>query len=513
MVEGSGPELSSDTYNVLRVRLRAAAFALCIGSFAFLIWGLISPPPPKEASNVLWLCHVAHVVALAVIGASLYVRCPCSVSKLRVAEFLIFGLTGLFFAALQWEGCHYWAQHGNNGLLAVSVKATVGYWYALIFTYALFIPNSWRRASVAIGSMAALPVALTMLMRWQSPAIHAVITTDQLVEQILMMGLGFGIAVYGTHKIGTLRREAFAAKQLGQYRLRELLGSGGMGEVYLAEHQLLKRPCAVKLIRAGQATDPRALARFEREVRATAKLSHWNSVEVFDYGHTEDGSFYYVMEFLPGLSLAELVRRHGPLPPERVVHLLRQTCDALREAHGLGLIHRDIKPGNIFAAERGGVHDVAKLLDFGLVKPLAENQNTQLTQDGAITGSPLYMSPEQAMDDKSPDARSDIYSLGAVAYFLLTGQPPFDGDRALKILFAHAQQEPVPPSRLNSDIPQDLEQVVLRCLAKQPGHRYPDATSLKQALSECEVSSRWGDAEASAWWQGVRHEPAVPVMA
>ncbi|MBL9123519.1 MAG: serine/threonine protein kinase, partial [Planctomycetaceae bacterium] len=393
LVEGSGPELSAETYNLLRVRLRAAAFALCLGSFVFLVWGLISPPPPKASSEVLFGMHVAHVVALAVIGASLFIHCPCSVGKLRINELLIFGLTGAFFAALQWEGCHFWAAHQNEGLLTGSVKATTGYWDALIFTYALFIPNTWKRAAAVIGTMAALPIVLTIVMRWQSPAIASMITVDEVIEQVLMMSLAFGISVYGTHKIGALRREAFAAKQLGQYRLRELLGAGGMGEVYLAEHQLLKRPCAVKLIRANQATDPRALARFEREVRATAKLSHWNSVEVFDYGRTDDGSFYYVMEYLPGMSLAELVRRHGPLPPERVVHLLRQTCDALREAHSFGLIHRDIKPGNIFAAERGGVHDVAKLLDFGLVKPLSEAHDTHLTQDGAITGSPLYMSP------------------------------------------------------------------------------------------------------------------------
>jgi serine/threonine-protein kinase len=192
---------------------------------------------------------------------------------------------------------------------------------------------------------------------------------------------------------------------------------------------------------------------------------------------------------------------------------MRQTCDALHEAHGYGLVHRDIKPGNIFAAERGGVYDVAKLLDFGLVKPLAEHQDTQLTQDGAITGSPLFMSPEQALESESPDARSDIYSLGAVAYYLLTGQPPFDGDRALKILFAHAQQEPRHPSHINSDVPPDLEQVVLRCLAKKPGDRYENAHNLKQALLDCEAAGRWGDAEAAAWWQGTRREAPVVEVA
>ena len=172
-----------------------------------------------------------------------------------------------------------------------------------------------------------------------------------LVEISLMLGLAVVTSVYGTHMVGTLRREAFEARRLGQYRLLRLIGSGGMGEVYLAEHQMMKRPCAIKVIRPSKADDPQALARFEREVHATAKLSHWNTVEIFDYGRADDGTFYYVMEYLPGLSLAQLVERYGPLPPARVVYLLAQVCDALGEAHAAGLIHRDIKPGNIFSAD------------------------------------------------------------------------------------------------------------------------------------------------------------------
>jgi len=173
------------------------------------------------------------------------------------------------------------------------------------------------------------------------------------MQQVLTMVVAAVAAVFGTHLINTLRREAFEARQLGQYRLIESLGTGGMGDVYLAEHRMLKRPCAIKLIRPGQAGDPKVLARFEREVQMTARLSHWNTVEIYDYGRTEDGTFFYVMEYLPGLSLEDLIERHGPLPAERVVHLLRQTCQALREAHAIGLIHRDIKPGNVFVARRG----------------------------------------------------------------------------------------------------------------------------------------------------------------
>ena len=281
-----------------------------------------------------------------------------------------------------------------------------------------------------------------------------------------------------------------------------------MGEVYLAEHQLLKRPCAIKLIRPGKARDPRASRASSAKFAATAKLSHWNTVEIFDYGSTEDGTFYYVMEYLPGLSLAELVERFGPLPPERVIYLLTQTCDALREAHSLGLIHRDLKPGNIFAAHRGGVYDVAKLLDFGLAKLAVDMPSAQLTQEGMITGSPLYMATEQALGESEPDVRTDIYSLGAVMYFLLTGRPPFDNDNPMKVLVAHAHDEVAPPSTLRPDIPADLEQIVLRCLAKKPGQRFLSAASLGTALSECESAGLWsanrrpigGHTSASRQW-------------
>ena len=253
---------------------------------------------------------------------------------------------------------------------------------------------------------------------------------------LLMLAVG---STFGARTMSRLRRQVVEARKLGQYRLRRRIGCGGMGEVYLAEHQLLKRPCAVKLIRPCAATDPRALARFEREVRLTATLSHPNTVDVYDYGRAEDGTYYYVMEYLRGLSLAELVERHGPLPPERAVYLLRQVCGALREAHAAGLIHRDLKPSNIFAARRGGMEDVAKLLDFGLVRPAPTAGAAHLSAEGQIVGTPLFMSPEQARGAHELDERSDIYSLGAVAFYLLTGRPPFEGDDGITVMIAHAR--------------------------------------------------------------------------
>jgi serine/threonine-protein kinase len=264
----------------------------------------------------------------------------------------------------------------------------------------------------------------------------------------------------------------------------------------------------VKLIRTEGTTDPRALERFEREVRLTATLSHPNTVEIYDYGRAEDGTYYYVMEYLPGLSLAELVERYGPLPPSRAVYLLRQVCGALREAHAAGLIHRDIKPSNIIAARRGGMDDVAKLLDFGLVRPSAIARGASISGDGQILGTPLFMSPEQAARGREVDERSDIYSVGAVAYYLLTGRPPFEGADGLSVLIAHARDPVTPPSRVRPGIPKDLERVVMLCLAKDPAERYPDAASLDRALGACGCSGNWDQDLAARWWRDYGRAPA-----
>jgi serine/threonine-protein kinase len=375
-------------------------------------------------------------------------------------------------------------------------------WMILIFNYSLFIPNTARRASVVLGIMVLLPL-LIMLSTWfLDPVIAQTYDGTLIFSSFLRLFLAAATGVAGVATISRLRVEAFEAKQLGQYKLRRLIGEGGMGEVYLAEHLLMKRPVAIKLIRPNKANDPQALARFEREVRATAKLSHWNSIEIFDYGHTPDGTFYYVMEYLPGMSLAEMVERYGALPPERVIFLLAQVCDALGEAHDLGLLHRDIKPGNIYSAIRGGKCDVAKLLDFGLAKPIYQTDapSLDLTAAGSITGSPLYMSPEQASGQSEPDARSDIYALGAVAYFLLTGRPPFNGENPIQVLLAQATQEVTPPSRHRREIPADLEQIVLRCLAKQPSERYSSTVELADALRACSSHGRWNHRTADTWW-------------
>jgi serine/threonine-protein kinase len=275
-----------------------------------------------------------------------------------------------------------------------------------------------------------------------------------------------------------------------------------MGEVWLAEHHLLKQPCAIKLIRTELVGDPTTLSRFRREVQATAMLAHPNTVRIYDYGIAEDGTFYYTMEYLPGLTLQELVEKDGPVPPERVVSLLRRACSALGEAHALGLVHRDIKPGNLIVSQLGGVPDVLKLLDFGLVRSApGDRDQERLSLQGYVIGTPAYLSPEQASGQRDLDARSDIYSLGSVGYFLLSGHPPFEGKTLHHVMVAHREQ-PVPPlCAAGGTIPADVEAVIRRCLEKDPSHRSPDVVSLEHALAECTCAEEWTQSKAARWWQ------------
>ncbi len=502
LVEGSGVELTRETEALLRRRLRLAVTLLAAGFTLFLIRHFFDADYGSAAERALLGLHAVVTAALGALAGVIWHRMSIPIRALRWLELAVFALPAVFFLVLQYFSTLYWASQGF-------FRFDVGLWLMLIFTYALFIPNTIRRAAVVIAGLAAAPIALLAAMVLFLPALTSCACPDTITGVVLMLGLAGVGSVFGVDTIGSLRQEAFKARKLGQYHLRRRIGAGGMGEVFLAEHQLLKRPCVVKLIHPDRTGDERALARFQREVRAMAKLSHWNTVEVFDYGRTEEGTFYYVMEYLPGMSLAELVDRYGPLPPERVIHFLRQACDALREAHSMGLIHRDIKPGNIFAAKRGGVYDVTKLLDFGLVKPVLDEQPVELTREGTITGSPLYMAPEQATGESPADARSDIYALGAVGYFLLTGRPPFQSDRAIKVMIAHAREAVVPPSQHQPHIPPDLEQIILRCLEKPPEDRFPSAEAVADALDGCEAAVQWNRQRAESWWQG--QESPLPV--
>jgi hypothetical protein len=309
--------------------------------------------------------------------------------------------------------------------------------------------------------------------------------------------------IYGLH------HEIREVRRLGQYVLGDLIGEGGMGAVYRAEHALLRRPTAIKLLSPTRA-GPESIARFEREVQLTARLTHPNTVAIYDYGRTPDGTFYYAMEYLDGLSLEALVDRFGPQPAARVVHILVQATEALAEAHALGLIHRDVKPANILFCERGGIPDSVKLVDFGLVKNLTPGAGPELTQTDALTGTPLYLAPESILTPTSVDHRVDIYALGGVAYFLLTGQPPFGGRTVLEVCGHHLHSIPKPPSEhLGFALPSTLEALVLRCLAKNPDERPADANALHVALVDCARSSPWNSSVARGWWQTFRAEEAA----
>jgi hypothetical protein len=313
------------------------------------------------------------------------------------------------------------------------------------------------------------------------------------------------VVLLGTFVIERLGKRAaratIRARQLGQYTLEEKIGEGGMGEVYRAHHAMLRRPTAVKLLRVDRASKT-DIARFEREVRLTSRLTHPNTIAIFDYGRTADGVFYYAMELLPGVSLDRLVKTLGPLPPARVIHILRQVCESLAEAHGIGLIHRDIKPANIIVCERGGAFDVAKVLDFGIVKDLSGNGDQDLTRAGTFTGTPQYLSPEAIRTPGEVDARSDIYALGAVAYFLLTGRPVFEGLTVPEVCAKHLNDPPMPLSEAaDQEIPEDLERVVLACLEKDPMSRPGTVTELYEELSACEDSGSWSREDARRWWE------------
>lgn len=295
--------------------------------------------------------------------------------------------------------------------------------------------------------------------------------------------------------------------RLGPYLLKEKLGSGGMGEVYLAEHRLMKRHCAVKLIHPENASDTEMRDSFEREAKATAQLTHWNTIQIYDYGTSEDGRFYYVMEYLKGVNLWHYVKNYGPMPPGRVVYVLRQLCDALYEADCAGLVHRDIKPSNIFLTERGRACDVVKLLDFGLVQTISKNPIQLRNVSTKLHGSPSYMCPEQAVG-LTPDCRGDLYSLGAVAYFLLTGHPPFVDDNPIMLVVAHATTQVPTFEEIGVTVPRDLSSIVLKCLARDPKDRFETARELREALELCDCIRDWSWKQAEDWWEHFR--PTAP---
>jgi eukaryotic-like serine/threonine-protein kinase len=323
----------------------------------------------------------------------------------------------------------------------------------------------------------------------------------------LVAALLLGLTLLARRLESRMRDAVIEAGQLGQYALEEKIGEGGMGSVYRARHAMLRRPTAVKLLEPAKTTEV-SVARFEREVQLTSQLNHPNTITIYDYGRTGEGIFYYAMEFLDGFSLDVLVQRFGPQPDGRVIQILLQVCGSLVEAHTAGLIHRDIKPANIMLTRRGGVCDFVKLLDFGLVKAVDSEKMRTLTAADAITGTPLYIAPETVLDSNGTDARSDLYSLGAVGYFLLTGRPVFDTGGVMEIMKAHVDKKPIAPSkRLARPMSRELEQLILMCLEKMPQDRPQSAAEMAERLAGCSAAQPWSAADAESWWR--QYQPTV----
>lgn len=505
--EGEAGASESADDSLLRRRIRAAAVVLFVAKLAFLIRSaiLFGHAAPLDG---------AILAALFLTAAWLHNPRNSSRFRLRTVETVIFlGLSIQLGVQLHTDLHQLVTQdpesQGNVTPAAVKFVATVKdqiiATFGMMMIYGMFIPNTARRAALMVFLMAVAPaivialnetsiVAIEMFRRRHIPA------AGLFSGNLLALAVGAGCAIYGTAILNRWRNRAIEAEQLGQYRLGDKIGSGGMGDVYLAQHRLLKRTCAVKLIRADLSEDPVMLTRFEREVQATATLTHWNTVQVFDYGHTADGTFFYVMEHLHGRNLRQIVHEHGRLPEERVVFILRQVCDALREAAEHNLVHRDIKPSNIFLAHVGARFDVVKLLDFGLVRPLAGMHDPELSGTNQIKGSPRYMCPEQAQG-VSPDIRGDLYSLGAAAYFLLSGRPPFDLQNSLQLVIAHATESPCSFADIGVEVSPALEAIVLKCLQKNPDDRFQNPDEMLRSLERLPIASHWTWQEAERWWR------------
>ncbi|MBI3982891.1 MAG: serine/threonine protein kinase [Gemmatimonadetes bacterium] len=377
-------------------------------------------------------------------------------------------------------------------------------WIALlILIHPTIVPNSTGKmllAGVSAATMDVVGIALAAARGVPLPP------AGTLAWMVLPNYAAALVAVMPARMIQHLARQVAEARELGSYELEALLSRGGMGEVYRARHRLIRRPAAVKLIRP-DASSHRDMpanvlrARFWREAEAAMSLSSPHTIALYDFGIEPDGTYYYVMELLNGVDLQELVERFGALPAARVSHLLIQVCDSLAEAHACGQVHRDIKPANIYACRVGQEADFVKVLDFGLVKFAARDGDVLQTQPDVALGTPAFMAPETALGSRDVDYRADLYSLGCVAYWLLTGSLVFQGDSPQRMILAHVQAKPAPPSRRTElPIPACLEEIVMACLSKDPAQRPSSAADLTQRLRQCDVGPAWTPAQAWTWW-------------
>ena len=401
-----------------------------------------------------------------------------------------------------------------GGLTEVAVTqpdVIPGFWVALVlFIPAAFIP--WRvqyQTALSVlavaGSIATLTASYVLVPEiqafWRNGAVRS------FAEQILLGGLGSSIlgatSVFITRTLYGLRKTAFRAQRLGNYVLHREIGEGGMGKVFVAEHALMCRPSAVKVLKSAGGADRTALARFEREVRLSSSLSHPNTITIFDFGRAAQDTFYYAMEYLEGMDLERFVERFGPIPPSRVLFLLLQVTGPLAEAHDRGIVHRDLKPSNIFLTMRGGLYDFVKVLDFGLAKQIqGADTPTELTRTGVVFGTPRYLAPETVYGTSGVGPRADIYAFGALVYWMLTGRPPFTADNAVALMIDHVKTVPARPSAISEvPIPPELDDIVMKCLEKEPDDRFQSISELEDALRAVPDPTPWTRVRAAKWWE------------
>ena len=460
------------------------------------------------AEHFLGAQTFSTTIALVSIGLGLVVFAGSRRSRIRPDRLLDFGLVFMVVGAFGISMAAFWGVYPvwSESLIAEYVGIPWNCVWILIFP--IIAPNTPGKtllASLAAASTGLLVLALSKAAGATDPLTPMwTMFVYFLFTTYLCAFLAFFISRW-VYRFGV---QLSKAREVGSYRLVEQLGQGGMGEVWKAEHRMLARPAAVKLIRpeglgADEETHRTMLQRFEREAQATAALRSCHTIELYDFGATEEGAFYYVMELLDGLDLESLVERFGPVPTDRTVHLLRQVCHSLGDAHANGMIHRDVKPANIYTCNLGPDYDFVKVLDFGLVKSTGEEEAdaAQLTAQGVMTGTPAYMAPEMAMAENGVDARADIYSLGCVAYWLVTGHRVFEGYKPMVTIVHHVKTPPVPPSqRTELAIDPRLEELILACLAKDPADRPQTAEEVSERLDGVPTGRDWSRERSREWW-------------
>jgi serine/threonine-protein kinase len=473
----------------------ASLFKVMFWSLALLVgflWGLYSIygdiAPARR--GLVYAGSAVGLGAMAFIWRGLLVRRPLSVRALYAIDMVYSVGIGFAFgtaAVVQRD-------------LRPSAYMSLVYTTYTVFARALIVPSSGRRTALASSATFAPIVASSLVLGFTTTGLDLP-GRAFIVGCLVLAGVSIALATAGSHIIYGLRRKVSEAQQLGAYVLDKKIGEGGMGTVYRAHHIMLRRPTAVKRLRADQLGVDN-LERFEREVKHMSQLTHPNTVAVYDYGRSADGTFYYAMEYLGGgIDLEQLVARHGPQPATRVARILAQVCGALQEAHDSGFIHRDIKPANIILCERGGLPDIAKVVDFGLAKELTADTGASVQ---VILGTPGYVAPEAITDPSTIGPGADLYALGAVGYILLTGKRVFEGKTAADTCIKHLTLAPPPPSSVTDNaIPAQLEAIILRCLAKTPEERFASAAELAAALRALPAAD-WSDARAREWWREFR---------